>query len=306
MKIAVAGGHSKKCPGASKYIDEYTEDRKVAKALIDELKNRGYSVANCSNEKGTQSSELAEECRLANNSGADLFVAIHFNAASATSGKRGTEVWYYSGSSAKSTASKVSSKLASKLGLPNRGAKATTGLYVLKRTKAKTILVEVCFVDAKGDTDAYKKLGYQGVAAAIADAIAGTNEGETADTKPPASSGSPKPSSGSDVAVDGWIGVNTNKKAQRYFGLKCVDGVMSNQDASLKRYFPRIDSRAINYSGGNGSNLVAAMQRLFGVKDDGFLGPKTIKAMQRYLGATADGILGQNTAKAWQKWLNKH
>lgn len=106
-----------------------------------------------------------------------------------------------------------------------------------------------------------------------------------------------------DVAVDGWIGVNTNKKAQRYFGTP-VDGVMSNQDPKQKRYYPRIDSRAINYNSGNGSNLVGAMQRLFGVKDDGFMGPKTIKAMQRFLGVAVDGILGQDTASAWQRWLN--
>lgn len=306
-KNATAGGHSKKAPGASCYLNEYTEDRKCNKAFVSALKARGVAAKDCSNEYAPASKELARECSLANAYGGDLFVAWHFNAASKTSGKRGVEVWYYTGSKVgKSYAEKTSKKLANLMGLPNRGAKATTGLYVLRHTKAPAILIEVCFVDAKGDTDAYKKLGYQGVAAAVADVIAGTNEGETADTKPPASSGSPKPSSGSDVAVDGWIDVNTNKKAQRYFGLKCVDGVMSNQDASLKRHFPRIDSRAINYSGGNGSNLVAAMQRLFGVKDDGLLGPKTIKAMQRYLGATADGILGQNTAKAWQKWLNKH
>ena len=107
------------------------------------------------------------------------------------------------------------------------------------------------------------------------------------------------------LTVDGWIGVNTNKKAQQYFGTP-VDGVMSNQDPSLKRYFPRIDSRAINYNGGNGSNLVGAMQRLFGVKDDGFMGPKTIKAMQKFLGVAQDEILGQNTASAWQRWLNQH
>lgn len=107
------------------------------------------------------------------------------------------------------------------------------------------------------------------------------------------------------LKVDGWIGVNTNKKAQRYFGTP-VDGVMSNQDPSLKRYFPRIDSRAINYDDGNGSNLVGAMQRLFGVKDDGFMGSKTIKAMQRFLGVTVNGILGINTASAWQRWLNNN
>lgn len=118
-----------------------------------------------------------------------------------------------------------------------------------------------------------------------------------------ANTGSSTSDGGDDVAVDGWVGINTNKKAQRYFGTP-VDGVMSNQDPSLKRYFPRIDSRAINYNGGNGSNLVGAMQRLFGVKDDGFMGPLTIKAMQKFLGVAQDGILGYDTASAWQRWLN--
>lgn len=305
MKIAVAGGHSKACPGAADFIDEYTEDRKVAAALIDELQNRGHSCVSASNEKGTQSSELAEECRIANNSGADLFVAIHFNAASRTDGTRGTEVWHYSTSgSARDYASRVSSRLASVLGLPNRGAKGTKSLYVLRHTIMTAILVEVCFVDARADVDAYNRVGYQAVAAAIADGICNTNQGATANTAAP-SAPAQGGSSGGGISVDGWIGVNTNKAAQRYFGTP-VDGVMSNQDASLKHYFPRIDSRAINYGGGNGSNLVGAMQRLFGVKDDGFMGPNTVKAMQRFLGVAVDGILGQNTASAWQRWLNEH
>lgn len=110
--------------------------------------------------------------------------------------------------------------------------------------------------------------------------------------------------SGGGLTVDGWIGISTNKAAQRYFGTP-VDGVMSNQDPKQKRYYPRIDSRAINYNGGKGSNLVGAMQRLFGVKDDGFMGKNTVKAMQKFLGVSVDGILGQNTASAWQRWLNK-
>lgn len=119
------------------------------------------------------------------------------------------------------------------------------------------------------------------------------------------SSTSATTSDGGDVLIDGWVGVNTNIKAQRYFGTP-VDGVMSNQDPSLKRYFPRIDSRAINYNGGNGSDLVAAIQRLLGVKDDGFMGPKTIIAGQKLLGVAQDGILGPDTACAWQCWLNAH
>lgn len=108
---------------------------------------------------------------------------------------------------------------------------------------------------------------------------------------------------GGDLKLDGWIGLETNKKAQRYFGTR-VDGIMSNQDPKQKQYYPRIDSRAIDYGSGNGSNLVGAMQRLFSVKDDGFMGIKTIKAMQSFLGVEVDGILGGITATAWQKWLN--
>lgn len=154
--------------------------------------------------------------------------------------------------------------------------KSKYGINTVKRHK------DVCATDCPGDNFPFNE-------------IANNNTSTSA----PASGGS------GALPVDGWIGVNTNKKAQRYFGTP-VDGVMSNQDPKQKRYFPRIDSRAINYNGGNGSNLVAAMQRLFGVKDDGFMGVNTVKAMQKFLGVPVDGVLGYITASAWQRWLNQH
>lgn len=184
MKVAVAGGHSKRAPGASKYINEYKEDRKVAKALISELKERGCSTANCSNEKATVNGELAKECRLANKSKADLFCAIHFNASRTTTAKVGVEVWYYSGDSkGEAYAQKVSKKLADLMGLPNRGAKGTKNLYVLNGTNMTAILVEVCFVDSKADANAYKAKGAAKVADAIATAITGKS-GKTTTSKP--------------------------------------------------------------------------------------------------------------------------
>lgn len=303
MHIAVAGGHSKGAPGASHFIDEYKEDRKVASALVEELKARGCSVTSCSNEIGNQSGELAEECRLANKSGAGLFVAIHFNAASVTGGTRGTEVWHYSTSgTGKSYASKASSKLASALGLPDRGAKGSTGLYVLKHTTMPAILVEVCFVDAKGDVDAYKKLGPSGVASAIADAICG---GSSAKPSKPSSSSKPsKPSSGSKVEVDGWWGVKTTKALQDHYPTGYHDGIVSNQDSAQKKYLLRCDSGSWRFGSGGGSNLIAAMQSDLGVKADGFMGPKTIKKLQARLGVKQDGYLGADTATALQKWIN--
>lgn len=304
MKIAVAGGHSAKARGAVGYIDEYTEDRKVKNALIQELKNRGHSVVDCSNEKGTQSAELAEEVRLANASGASLFVAIHFNAASTTSGTRGSECWYYSGSnSGKAYAERVAAKLASSLGLKNRGAKATTSLYVLRKTSMTAILPEVCFVDAQGDVNAYHKLGAQGVAAAIADAICNTNTGVTSSNT--STSAPSTPTSGGKVSVDGWWGKNTTTALQRIYGTP-VDGIVSNQDPAQKKYLLRADSGSWDFAGkGNGSNLIGAMQRTVGVKDDGFMGKETVKAWQKKLGVTVDGYMGVNTVKALQNWINK-
>lgn len=171
-KIALAGGHSKKAPGASGYINEYIQDRKVNNALIAELKKRGHTCTNCSNEKSTQNAELAEEVRKANKSKADLFCASHFNAFKKTTAKRGVEVWYYTGDAlGKKIATKMAADLAKLFNLPNRGAKATTNLYVLARTSMTAILPEVCFCDAKGDTNAYLNVPITKIASVMANAI---------------------------------------------------------------------------------------------------------------------------------------
>ena len=171
-KFAIAGGHSKKAAGASCYINEYRQDRKVTKYLLAELRRRGHTAVDCSNEEATVSDELARECSRANNSGADSFAAIHFNAATKTKEARGVEVWYYDGSTiGKKMATSIAKKLSAALGLPNRGAKATRTFCVLKHTDMPAVLVETCFVDSRADNAAYRKLGAKKVAAAIADGI---------------------------------------------------------------------------------------------------------------------------------------
>lgn len=190
---ATAGGHSKKCPGASCYLDEYAEDRKCNKAFVAALKAAGYKTKDCSNEKGTQSSELAQECALANVGGNKLFCSWHFNAAGKTTAKRGVEVWYYTGNAtAKALAAKVSKALAKLLDLPDRGAKATKSLYVLKHTDMTAILIEVCFVDSKADASQYRAVGPDKVARCVAEAIAGKAGASTAAAPKPASASSAK------------------------------------------------------------------------------------------------------------------
>lgn len=312
MKIAVAGGHSGACRGAVGFIDEYIEDRKVAKALLDELKNRGHSVVDCSNEKTTQGSELAEECRLANNSGADLFVAIHFNA---TAGATGTEVWYHSSSSTgKKYASAVSPKLASALGLRNRGAKATTSLYVLKHTSMPAILVEVCFVDTQSDIDAYHKLGYQGVAAAIADGICGTNMGATSTTPAPSvptQTSKPTTSNMSIRSVQAWVGTTQDG----IYGSKTKAGIVKKLQHELNVQFgkglaedgifgAKTKAACVNVKKGAQGNLTKTLQAALichGYSTNGFdgiFGSGTYNAVVSYQkahGLSADGIAGKAT-----------
>lgn len=169
MHIAIAGGHSANARGASGFIDEYDCDRAFVAQLIPAFESQGWYVTDCSNDADSVNGELAEECRIANGSGADLFIAVHFNAGCGT----GTEVWHYPGSSAESYAEGVSSELASALGLRNRGAKSTTGLYVLNRTTMPAILIEVCFVDTEQDADAWHATSWDALCGAVVRGLGG-------------------------------------------------------------------------------------------------------------------------------------
>lgn len=172
MHIAIAGGHSAIARGASGYLDEYECDRAFVAQLIDAFDAQGWYVTDCSNEESNVSAELREECRIANVSGADLFIAVHFNAGGGT----GTEVWYYPYSIAETYAREVSRELASALGLPNRGAKSTTGLYVLNHTEMPAILIEVCFVDTEADAAAWHATPWDDLVGAVVRGLGGGYE----------------------------------------------------------------------------------------------------------------------------------
>ena len=107
------------------------------------------------------------------------------------------------------------------------------------------------------------------------------------------------------LTVDGWWGPKTTRRLQQIFKTP-VDGIVSNQDPAQKKYLLRADSGSWDFKGtGNGSDLIGAMQRYVGEKDDGFMGVKTIKAWQKKVGVTVDGYMGENTVKKLQQWINK-
>ncbi|WP_102834294.1 N-acetylmuramoyl-L-alanine amidase [Clostridioides difficile] len=155
MKIAIVPGHtlSGKGTGAVGYIDEGKENRILTDLIVKWLKQGGAIVYTGKVDKSNN--YLAEQCKIANRQNVDLAVQIHFNANKTTLNPMGTETIYKT-NNGKVYAERVNKKLSTIF--KNRGAKSDArGLYWLSHTKAPAILIEVCFVDSKADTDYYIK-----------------------------------------------------------------------------------------------------------------------------------------------------
>ena len=171
----VHGGHNRIVPGASSYLDEVTEDRKITAGVISLLRSAGHTAYDCTDDAGrTAGANLANIVAKCNAHAADLDISIHQNAALKDPGDgktKGVEVFVYSTSSkAKAAAERVCRNIAA-LGFTNRGVKVSTGLYVLRNTKAPAMLIETCFVDDKDDADLYNKVGVNAICKAIAEGI---------------------------------------------------------------------------------------------------------------------------------------
>ena len=171
MKIAVRGGHCPRVPGASKFIDELTEDRKVKGSVIKYLKQLGHEVLDVTPPDNTNSSsvDLSNGVNRANLFNADLFVSIHFNKAyDVYNGFLGSEVCVYSPFD---IAQRVVNGLAG-LGFKNRGQKVRSQLFEIRHTNMKAMIIEVCFVESVSDVALYKKLGHDTIGKTIAECIA--------------------------------------------------------------------------------------------------------------------------------------
>lgn len=165
MRIVINAGHTKlgTGTGASKYLNESTETRKIAYDLMKLLADSKHEVIPAVFDRSANN--LKEAVTLANNEQADLFISIHLNAG----GGSGCEAYTWKGQQV-AQAVKACSYL-KKLGFKNRGVKDGSGLYVIKNTKCTAILIEVCFVDNTADAELFKQVGYNNIAKAIYSAI---------------------------------------------------------------------------------------------------------------------------------------
>ena len=189
MRINVHAGHNpdgKSACGAIGFIRESTEARRVKDEVVGMLRQLGHTVYDCTvDDAAGVSDNLRQIIAKCNAHEVDLDVSIHFNSgardASGNGRTTGTEVFVYSPSSAARTDAEIVCRAIAQLGFQKRGVKYSTGLYVLKHTKAPAMLVECCFVDDRDDVQLYD---CQKMAEAIVYGI--TSQRITADEEPDA------------------------------------------------------------------------------------------------------------------------
>lgn len=256
---AIDMGHCPKSTGANGYLNELTEDRKIGKALMAELKARGHKVIDVTPDDSA-SEWLTGRANRANAAGADFFVSIHLNAGGGT----GTEVLTTTNSGAKTEAARVSATLAKALGLRDRGRKNRDNVTVIKKTKMPAMLVEVCFVDTKQDAEAYWKLGAEGVALAIANGLLNENASKTSVATTVANK------------VQSVVKPAASNKAASYDDTP--DDVKEVQTYMNKKY-----NSGLAVDGDFGKLTKAAI----------------VKEVQKLIGTTADGMFGKNSKAAW-------
>lgn len=221
-KYNVHAGHNKKVPGASKYLNEVTENRKVKDYLIKYLKDAGNTVWDCTDDVGnTQNANLQNIVAKCNNHAVTLDISIHLNAGGGT----GVEVYNYD-ERTKSVSDKICYNISKTLGISNRGTKYSKSLYVLNNTKSLAILIECCFVDSKTDKE---KWDAQKCAKAIAEGILGKSVEETTTSEPTKPSApAKKPTSAPEVKGRGYaagkwwgeVSSETTSGTESYIGVK--------------------------------------------------------------------------------------
>jgi len=170
MRIVISSGHGLHVRGASGYIDEVDEARRVVDRVAEVLNGAGVTtIVFHDNTSTSQSENLDTIVNFHNRQTRDLDVSVHFN--SNGSDAHGTEVLWTS-DAGHTLAVDVSDVISIAGHFANRGAKERNDLAFLNNTEETAILIETCFVGNKGDVDNYK-VHFNEICNAIAESISG-------------------------------------------------------------------------------------------------------------------------------------
>ena len=287
MKIGVNDGHtlSGAGTGAVGVIKEGEHTRLVGEEVRRLLKEKGIAVFNCTVDYAETTNEsLSLVVQQANREDLDWFISIHFNAG----GGKGVEVYTYEGRQYQD-AIDVCNNI-SALGFNNRGVKVGTGLYVIRKTKAKSMLIEVCFVDTE-DANKYLKVGHKAIAKAIVDALDDHIKSDPIkEIKTPSTSQNQFTTT---FTGDDWVRRLQQECNNQGFSKQKVDGIAG----------PATLAGCPVLKNGAKGNITKLLQEKLGISVDGIFGNETKKAVIKYQknkGLSADGIVGKET---WKKLL---
>ncbi|MBE5104889.1 N-acetylmuramoyl-L-alanine amidase [Bacillus thuringiensis] len=147
-RYSLHGGHNSIVQGAN-YGNrkEHIMDRQVKDVVAAKLRALGHTVYDDTDEVGsTQAQNLNNIVAKANSHDVDLVISFHLN--SYDTNANGVEVLYYD---QQDLSAKIAAQLSKDIGWANRGAKERKDLYVLSKTKAPAILIELGFIDNESD-----------------------------------------------------------------------------------------------------------------------------------------------------------
>ncbi len=150
-KIFIDPGHGKHDPGAvGKRSNEKDNVLKVGLRLKTLLESAGHTV------KMSRSTDvfvtLSDRAKMANNWGAEYFVSLHNNSATAVSAT-GFETFIFDGAVSAATSklqTAIHNAIASKIGIRDRGMKRQN-LAVLRESAMPAVLIEYAFISNAGD-----------------------------------------------------------------------------------------------------------------------------------------------------------
>lgn len=179
-------GHNAIVPGASGCG---LKEHEVAQKIHDKFRAVTKAVDATDNIGKTANDNLYNIVRKMNAVGKSFHVSHHLNAFNGTA--NGFEVWYYAGNTqAKKLAEEICAAVCKVTGWVNRGAKATTSLYVIRASTGSAILIEWGFVDSQKDMDIMANKMDEAVNAALAVfgySANSSNNNNTSTSKPAAS-----------------------------------------------------------------------------------------------------------------------
>lgn len=146
-------GHNAIVPGASGCG---LKEHEVAQKIHDKFRAVTKAVDATDNVGKTANDNLYNIVKKMNAVGKSFHVSHHLNAFNGTA--NGFEVWYYAGNEeARKLAQAICDAVCAVTGWVNRGAKATTSLYVIRASTGAAVLIEWGFVDSQKDMDIMAK-----------------------------------------------------------------------------------------------------------------------------------------------------